>query len=83
MYTLLAKPTIEKDLRSLNQKDLPALNGKIKSLAVQPRQSQTEKLKGADSYRLRVGRYRILYEINDKSKIVTICRVLHRKEAYR
>jgi len=83
MYTLLAKPAVEKDLYSINPKDLPALNEKIKSLMPQPRQSHTEKLRGTDGYRLRVGKYRILYEIDDKSKTVTVCKVLHRKEAYR
>ncbi len=83
MYTLLAKPTVEKDLRSIHSSDAAILNNKIKSLAEQPRQHKTEKLKGADGYRLRVGKYRILYNIDDQSKTVTIHRVLHRKEAYR
>jgi mRNA-degrading endonuclease RelE of RelBE toxin-antitoxin system len=68
MYTLLAKPTVEKNLRSINPKDLPALNEKIKSLMTQPRQSHTEKLKGADGYRLRAGKYRILYACPDENQ---------------
>jgi len=83
MYTLLAKPTVEKDLRSVHPEDTTTLNDKIKSLAEQPRQHKTEKLKGVDGYRLRVGKYRILYDIDDLSKTVTIHRVLHRKQAYR
>ena len=83
MYALRAKPTVEKDLRSINPKDLPKLNEKIKSLTAQPRQVQTEKLKGANGYRLRSGKYRILYESDDESRTVTVRRVLHRKEAYR
>jgi mRNA-degrading endonuclease RelE of RelBE toxin-antitoxin system len=46
MYTLLAKPTVEKDLRAIRAEDLAGLNDKIKSLAEQPRQHKTEKLKG-------------------------------------
>ncbi|MBI5199195.1 MAG: type II toxin-antitoxin system RelE/ParE family toxin [Nitrospirae bacterium] len=83
MYVLLAKPTVEKDLRSVHPEDLAVLNHKIKSLAAEPRQHQTEKLKGVDGYRLRVGKYRIIYNIDDQSKTVTIHRVLYRKEAYR
>ena len=45
MYTLLAKPTVEKDLRTIRTEDLADLNDKIKSLAEQPRQHKTEKLK--------------------------------------
>lgn len=83
MYTLLAKPTVEKDLRSIRHEDLAILNEKIKSLAGQPRQHKTEKLKGVEGYRLRVGKYRILYDIDEQSKTVTIHRVQHRKEVYR
>jgi mRNA-degrading endonuclease RelE of RelBE toxin-antitoxin system len=57
MYALLAKPTIEKDLRSIRAEDLADVNDKIKSLAEQPRQHKTEKLKGVEGYRLRVGKY--------------------------
>lgn len=83
MYTLLAKPTVEKDLRAVHTEDLVVLNDKIKSLSAQPRQHKTEKLKGADGYRLRIGKYRILYDIDDQTKTVTIHRVQHRKQAYR
>ena len=83
MYTLLAKPTVEKDLRAIRTEDLAVLNDKIKSLAEQPRQHKTGKLKGVEGYRLRVGNYRILYDIDDHAKTVTIHRVQHRKEVYR
>lgn len=83
MYTLLAKPTVEKDLRAIHPDDLTVVNVKIKSLAEQPRQHKTEKLKGVEGYRLRVGNYRILYDIDDHAKTVTIHRVQHRKEVYR
>lgn len=83
MYTLLAKPTVEKDLRSVHPDDLAVLNDKIKSLAEQPRQHKTEKLKGVAGYRLRVGKYRILYDIDDRTETVTIHRVQHRKQVYR
>jgi len=83
VYSLLAKPSIEKDLRNISPNILPLINRKIHSLSENPRQSQTKKLKGLEGYRLRVGNYRILYEIDDSNKIVTICSVLRRKEAYR
>jgi len=83
MYTLLAKPTVEKDLRPIPKRVLENISKAIKSLAIEPRQSQTEKLKGADGYRIRIGDYRILYAIDDAARTVTIHRVRHRKEAYR
>ncbi len=83
MYNLLAKPTVKKDLRAVHPEDATILNDKIKLLAEQPRQHKTEKLKGVDGYRLRVGKYRILYDIDERSKTVTIYRVLHRRQVYR
>ena len=83
MYTLLAKPTVEKDLRAIHPDDLAVVNDKIKTLAEQPRQHKTEKLKGVEGYRLRVGNYRILYNIDDHAKTVIIHRVQHRKRVYR
>ena len=83
MYALLAKPTVEKDLRAIHPDDLAVVNDKIKTLAEQPRQHKTEKLKGVEGYRLRVGNYRILYDTDDYAKTVTIHRVQHRKQVYR
>jgi mRNA interferase RelE/StbE len=42
-----------------------------------------KKLSGIDAYRIRVGDYRILYQINSKKKIIEIIAIAHRKDAYR
>ncbi len=56
----------------------------IESLASNPRPRQNVKLReSASSYRLRVGDYRVLYQINDSDKIVMIFKVGHRREVYR
>ena len=44
---------------------------------------QGVKLKGAGCYRVRVGRYRILYDVDDKAARVTVLAVGHRREVYR
>lgn len=81
MYVLHAKPTVEKDLRSINPKDLPGSQCEDQIPYGPTKESHTQKLKGAEGYRLRSGKYRILYEIDDKSRTITIRWVLHRKEA--
>jgi mRNA interferase RelE/StbE len=48
-----------------------------------PRPPGAKKLRGTTDYSLRVGVYRILYDIDDGARIVTIYRVKHRREAYR
>jgi len=56
----------------------------IDRLKEEPRPPGARKLRNFTAvYRLRVGVYRILYEINDKAGIVTVYRVKHRHEAYR
>ncbi len=57
---------------------------KIDALASQPRPRGVEKLEGQERrYRLRVGDYRVIYEIQDKVLIVLIVRIGHRREVYR
>ena len=57
---------------------------KIDALASQPRPRGVEKLEGQERrYRLRVGDYRVIYEIQDEALIVLIVRIGHRREVYR
>ncbi|MDP4000039.1 MAG: type II toxin-antitoxin system RelE/ParE family toxin [bacterium] len=76
--------------RRVRKKDLPGLPKpealkvarRIGKLASEPRPPGTEKLTNQPGYRLRQGKYRILYVIDDNRKRVTIVGVLHRREAY-
>jgi mRNA interferase RelE/StbE len=52
-------------------------------LAREPRPHGCEKLSGAERYRIRQGNYRILHEIDDSTKSVTIVKLGNRKEVYR
>jgi mRNA interferase RelE/StbE len=57
---------------------------KIEGLARNPRPFGVEKLKGmADLYRVRVGDYRILYQIQDEVRLVLIIQIGHRREIYK
>jgi mRNA interferase RelE/StbE len=57
---------------------------RIESLATNPRPNGVDKLEGNDElYRVRVGDYRIIYQIRDRELIVLIVRVGHRREVYR
>jgi len=69
-------------------KDIPTDYGRliakhIDLLEQNPRPTDSKKLKGDVGYSLRIGTYRVLYDIDDKAQIVTIYRVKHRREAYR
>ena len=56
----------------------------IRGLTSDPRPRQCRKLSGSDnSYRLRVGDYRVLYEVDDNGRLVTVYAVGHRRDIYR
>lgn len=55
----------------------------IDGLANNPRPPDAKKLRDRGTYSLRVGVYRILYEISDDERVVIVYRVKHRREAYR
>ena len=57
---------------------------KIQNLADEPRPDGVVKLKGSDNeYRIRVGDYRVRYEIDDESQLVQLLQCKHRKDVYK
>jgi mRNA interferase RelE/StbE len=59
------------------------LSVKILSLAKNPRPFGNQKLRDSQFYRIRIGDYRIIYSINDKTRAVEILDIGHRREIYR
>ena len=83
-YRIEVKPQAEKALARIPNPHRRRIAKAIDGLARHPRPSGCVKPAGAeDAYRLRLGDYRIVYEIMDKVLIVTIVRVAHRKDVYR
>ena len=73
-----------RDLDKLNPQVGNRIIVAIRSLALEPRPRQCTKLSGSESsYRLRVGDYRVLFEVDDNEKLVTVFAVGHRREIYR
>lgn len=84
MYQLLLGRRAEKDLRGLPATTFQRVLPQIESLATEPRPPGCRKLSGSDSdFRIRIGNYRVLYEIDDAERTVRILRVRHRSHAYR
>ena len=83
VYSLRFRKSVAKDLRAIPKKDLVRILTHIDSLALDPRPAGCEKLSGLDRYRLRVGVYRLLYEIEDDVLTVLVVKVAHRRDAYR
>lgn len=83
MYSLKIKRTAERDLKRLPRPLFLRLNQQILALREDPRPVGTRKLKGKlEGWRVRVGDYRIVYQIDDSAHVVTIVRVRHRRDVY-
>ena len=77
-------PDVYKQLQGLPRPAFAAALRAIVALAQDPRPPGVKKLAGsAGDWRIRIGEYRIVYEINDKAQLITVMRVAHRRESYR
>ena len=74
-YSLFFKESVQKDLDGIPKKDLRKILSRIKSLAHDPRPPGCEKLTGQDRYRVRQGRYRIVYAVQDEERTVIVVKV--------
>jgi mRNA interferase RelE/StbE len=82
-YSLFFKESVQKDFDGIPKKDLRKILSRIKSLAGDPRPPGGEKLTGQNRYRVRQGRYRIVYAVQDEERTVIVMKVGHRKDVYR
>jgi len=84
-YSLLIKSSAAKELDAAGSKaDRQRIIQRIRALADDPRPHGSEKLAGyVDRYRVRQGRYRVIYLIDDERREVTIFKIGHRKDVYR
>jgi mRNA interferase RelE/StbE len=78
------KKSTRKDLRKLPANAADKIVEAVENLAENPFPHGVEKLSGSEhAYRIRLGDYRIVYEVVTESKLVEIQRVRHRKDVYR
>ncbi|NJL83929.1 MAG: type II toxin-antitoxin system RelE/ParE family toxin [Chloroflexaceae bacterium] len=73
----------QKFLGSLYDKDYERIKESIQRLSDEPRPAGCLKLSGREGWRIRIGNYRVIYEIEEREKIVTILAIAHRRDAYR
>lgn len=83
MYSVRILRRAVKDIAGLPKGYARLVSQHIDHLEKNPRPPDAKKLQGMTDCSLRVGVYRILYDIDDEARIVTVYRVKHRREAYR
>ena len=83
-YEIRIKRSAAKELEAIrNKRDRQRIVAKIRALADEPRSPGCQKLSGLERYRVRQGRYRIIYSIEDRELVVIVVRVGDRKDVYR
>lgn len=84
MYEVYLERAAERDLRRLSVEEFHRIIPRIKALAENPRPSGSRKLSGSrNDWRIRVGEYRVVYEIEDDAEEIRVMRIRHRREVYR
>jgi mRNA interferase RelE/StbE len=82
-YSLFILRRAQRELSSLSKNDYKKIKKAILSLGDTPRPSGCSKLVGRDGWKIRVGNYRVIYEIDDTVKTITILHIGHRRDVYR
>lgn len=81
-YEVFIEKHVQKSLEKIPQPQYHKVKRAILQLALNPRPSGYLKLKNREGYRIRIGEYRVIYEINDRILAVYILKAGHRKSIY-
>ena len=83
-YRVLIAQSAERKLKKLPVQVQRKIAAVIVSLAIEPRPYGCRKLTGTvNTYRLRVGEYRVIYDIYEREIVVTVLKISHRRDVYR
>ncbi len=84
MYEVYLEGAAERDLKRLTGEIFHRIVETLKGLRENPRPPNCRKITSSkNDWRIRVGSYRVIYEIDDKNKAIKILRIRYRREAYR
>lgn len=83
-FKIYWKGSSEHDLKRIDKQYITKILNIIESLADNPYPVKSRKLQGSESsYRIRIGDYRVIYQIDTKKKVIIIYHIRHRKEVYK
>lgn len=83
-YQVTLGKAAKRDLQRLDNIWQKRVVSRLQELVDLPRPSGVAKLRGTDNeWRIRIGDYRVIYEIDDMQQLVNVLRIKHRREAYR
>jgi len=82
MYQVVIEKQAQKQLAKISPPDYAKIVAALKDLAADPRPYGYKKLKGRPGYRIRIGDYRIIYQVKDNILTVFILIIGHRRDVY-
>jgi mRNA interferase RelE/StbE len=82
-YSIQILRRAQKELAQLPKQEYERIKEGIQNLAQEPRPQGCKKLTGRDGWRIRVGDYRVIYEIDDSQQRLTILHIGHRRDVYK
>lgn len=83
-YSVRLSSSAERQLAKIERRDQYRIVEALKRLATAPHGGAgIKKLAGIDGYRLRVGDFRVLYEVHEQEVVVLVVKIGHRREVYR
>lgn len=83
IYTLKILRRAQKQLAAIPSPDFDRITAAIQELVKNPRPHGCKKLTGRDGWRIRSGDYRVIYEIDDPHRVITVLDIDHRRDIYR
>ena len=82
-YRVILPKSVQKELDRLPDEVVRRTLARLAQLETDPRPADVKKLKGRDAWRIRVGDYRVIYEIQDRQVQILVITIGHRREIYR
>ena len=82
-YRVILPKSVQKELDRLSDEIVKRILARLAELETNPRPGDVKKLKGRNAWRIRVGDYRVIYEIHDRELQILVVTVGHRREVYR
>ena len=83
IYTIEILRSAQKQLSKIERREQSRIIEAVQKLTETPRPPGCKKLSGRPAWRIRVGSYRVIYEVQDESLLILVIDIGHRREIYR
>ena len=82
-YSIQVLRRAQKELAQLPKQEYERIKEVVQNLSQDPRPQGCKKLTGREGWRIRVGDYRVIYEIDDGQNKLTVLHIGHRRDVYK